>query len=138
MTAQARTDFAKNRYHKLHMLVARQLQQIVNKHRVREISKYLDFSVPHLDLLVLMKVIELQPPELKLTFNHSFPKTQEDLRYLTTLKNRQIVAMKDLYRKKDDVTVGFEMQFSDGQVVRLGSTGDKNTTMKFRDTIWKV
>ena len=138
MTEQERTDYIRVRYNKLYMLASKHIALRVNKHRVREISKYLDYSVPHYDLILLMKHVQLQPPELKFHYDMSFPKNEDDFRYLSGLEQKQITAMKDLYRKKDDLSMGFSMQFSDGREVRLGNTGDKQTPMRFRDTIWKV
>ena len=114
------------------------LKKIVNKHRTWTVSKYLDMSIPHLDLILLTKIVELQPSDLKFHYTACFPRTEDDYRYLASLGQKQITSMKDMYRKKDDVTLGFSMQFSDGREVKLGSAGDKQTGMRFTDTIWKV
>ena len=66
LTEQERHELVSKRYRKLYLIVARRLKTIVNRHRVREIQKYLDYSVLHLDLISMMKVLELHPSESEL------------------------------------------------------------------------
>lgn len=63
LTEQERHEFVSKRYRKLYLIVARRLKTIVNRHRVREIQKYLDHSVLHLDLINMIKMLELHPTE---------------------------------------------------------------------------
>ena len=138
MTDEERAQFVKKKYYKWQLIMHNHLKKIVNKHRTWTVSKYLDMSIPHLDLILLTKIVELQPSDLKFHYTACFPRTEDDYRYLASLGQKQITSMKDMYRKKDDVTLGFSMQYSDGREVKLGSAGDKQTGMRFTDTIWKV
>ena len=63
MTDKQRHEYVQNRYKKLYLIVAKRIHCFINRHRVREIQKYLDFSVPHLDLIQLTKPIELHPEQ---------------------------------------------------------------------------
>lgn len=55
---------------------------------MREVSKYLDFSVGSLDLVAHMRMVDLRPDTHKFVFTWSFPKTLSDFSYLADLPDK--------------------------------------------------
>ena len=46
--------------------------------------------------------------------------------------------IRDHYRKRDQKTVGFTLEFCDGRVVKWGKESDKSNIMRFNDTVATV
>jgi len=110
------------------------LKTVVNKHRVREVQKYLDHSVLHLDLIKMTHMLELQPDDAELSYDWSFPRTEDDYKYLASLPDRQVQLLKDYYRRKDQKTLGFTIEYSDKRTIGWGTTAaDRANTMRFKD-----
>ena len=70
MTDVERMSYSAKRYAKLYLVIAKRIrtskEKPFYKNRVREIQKYLDLTIPHLDMIAAMKVYQLQPETVAL------------------------------------------------------------------------